>query len=84
MGESLTTHAAEIRIERFAADADITDKTRRVADNHCLRWNIVQHDRARPYHCVPSDGNSGNNGCICPNGGAFPDQSGDQLLLFLF
>ena len=84
MGESLTALAPEIRIERFAADADITDKTGRVADNHCLLWNVVQNDRACSYHCVPSDGNSGYDGCICSNGGAFPHQGGDQLLVFLF
>jgi hypothetical protein len=84
VGESLTALAPEIRVERFAADADITDKTGRVADNHCLLWNVVQNDRARSYHCVASDGNSGNDGCICSNGGAFPHQGGDQLFVFLF
>ena len=36
-------------------------------------------DRARSYHCISSDSNSGNDGCICPYRGAFPNQGGDQV-----
>ena len=84
VSESLTAHAPEVRIEHFTAYADITDQTSRVADSHRLLWDVMQNDRARPYHRVPANGNAGDDGCICSNGGTFPHQGGNQLLGSLF
>src|ERR1700734_3123648 len=75
--------ASEIRIERFAADADIPRKAPGVANHHRLLRHIAQHDCARPYHCVSSNGNPGNDGCIGPYGRTFLHQRGHQLLASL-
>jgi hypothetical protein len=54
-----------------------------VANHHRLLRHIPQHDRARSYHCVSSNGNPSNDGCIGPYGSTFPHQCGNQLLTSL-